>query len=240
MTRHARTGYRRCGASPPQLSSGPLGGDSEFIQMKILVLFVLSSCIVAHNVALAQNDTARSATVAAFATVSAPTGDFSSSYQVGFALKLAFSKSISPRTSFILDFSAAWNNFKTQELQSQLPTDVAAQIDVPPMKSLYLVTGIGYVISASTNQQLNAFGEIGAECVLPSTMTINFPAVTYHSGIGRSSSYYKHESTSGCLCLRLQIWPKSHVERWVYHYNRLFNSQSNISLLVLLEWWATT
>ena len=25
MTCHARTGYRRCGASPPQLSSGPLG-----------------------------------------------------------------------------------------------------------------------------------------------------------------------------------------------------------------------
>ena len=27
--RHARTGYRRCGASPPQLSSGPLGGKNE-------------------------------------------------------------------------------------------------------------------------------------------------------------------------------------------------------------------
>ena len=29
MTRHARTGYRRCGASPPQLSSGPLGGCTK-------------------------------------------------------------------------------------------------------------------------------------------------------------------------------------------------------------------
>ena len=29
MTRHARTGYRRCGASPPQLSSGPLGGKEK-------------------------------------------------------------------------------------------------------------------------------------------------------------------------------------------------------------------
>ena len=151
--------------------------------MKILAFFVLSSCIVAHNVALAQNDTAQSSTVAAFAAVSAPTGDFSSSYQVGFALKLTFSKPISPRASYALDFSAAWNNFKTQELQSQLPNDVAAQIDVPPMKSLYLMTGIDYVISALTNQQLNAFGEIGAECVLPSTMTINFPAVTYIPGL---------------------------------------------------------
>jgi len=149
----------------------------------IFAFFVLSSGIVAQNAALAQSDTARSATVAAFAAVSAPTGDFSSNYQVGFALKLAFSKPISPRASFIIDFSAAWNNFKTQELQSQLPTDVVAQIDVPPMKSLYLMTGIGYIISASTNQQLNAFGEIGAEGVLPSTMTINFPAVTYIPGL---------------------------------------------------------
>ena len=29
MTRHARTGFRRCGASPPQLSSGPLGGKEK-------------------------------------------------------------------------------------------------------------------------------------------------------------------------------------------------------------------
>ena len=32
MTRHARTGYRRCGASPPQLSSGPLGGGNRLSQ----------------------------------------------------------------------------------------------------------------------------------------------------------------------------------------------------------------
>jgi len=29
MTRHARNGYRRCGTSLPQLSSGPLGGKNN-------------------------------------------------------------------------------------------------------------------------------------------------------------------------------------------------------------------
>ena len=151
--------------------------------LSIFAFFILSSGIVAQNMAMAQSDTARSATVAAFAAVSAPTGDFSSSYQVGFAIKLALSKPISPSSNFILDFSAAWNNFKEQELQSQLPTDLVAQINVPPMKSLYLMTGINYVISASANQQLNASGEIGAECILPSTMTINFPAQIIIPGI---------------------------------------------------------
>ncbi len=39
MTRHARTGFHRCGTSPPQLSSGPLGGliESTMIdQQKII------------------------------------------------------------------------------------------------------------------------------------------------------------------------------------------------------------
>ena len=31
---HARTGYRRCGASPPQLSSGPLGGITSCYKEK--------------------------------------------------------------------------------------------------------------------------------------------------------------------------------------------------------------
>ena len=31
LERLARTGYRRCGASPPQLSSGPLGGENKLL-----------------------------------------------------------------------------------------------------------------------------------------------------------------------------------------------------------------
>ena len=31
MTRHARNGYCRCGAPPPQLSSGPLGSENNYM-----------------------------------------------------------------------------------------------------------------------------------------------------------------------------------------------------------------
>ncbi len=62
MTRHARTGYRRCGASPPQLSSGPLAGNSALIHLhsflKVasvrtkLVMSTNASLLLAHGVVL--------------------------------------------------------------------------------------------------------------------------------------------------------------------------------------------
>jgi hypothetical protein len=36
MTRLARIGFRRCGASPPQLSSGPLGRKNIFVLLRML------------------------------------------------------------------------------------------------------------------------------------------------------------------------------------------------------------
>ena len=39
MTRHARTGFHRCGASPPQLSSDPLGRTTNMIQERLKTLF---------------------------------------------------------------------------------------------------------------------------------------------------------------------------------------------------------
>ncbi len=56
MTRHARTGYRRCGAPPPQLSSSPLGRNystinlgSNVFQKITLLFFAVSSQLFSQS-----------------------------------------------------------------------------------------------------------------------------------------------------------------------------------------------
>jgi hypothetical protein len=40
VTYHARIGFRRCGASPPQLSSGPLGSTHKEVNKLLTALFM--------------------------------------------------------------------------------------------------------------------------------------------------------------------------------------------------------
>jgi hypothetical protein len=43
VTYHARIGFRRCGASPPQLSSGPLGGAAAHDTESQILHFITTS-----------------------------------------------------------------------------------------------------------------------------------------------------------------------------------------------------
>ena len=101
MTYHARTGFRRCGTSLPQLSSGPLGRTKQ-TDMRTLALITLASLFFSFpRILIAQQSKSTRDSVARTDIVPVPVPD-DSTYPIHLRPKLSMQTALKLAENYIV------------------------------------------------------------------------------------------------------------------------------------------